>query len=273
LEVVEIGDKSFKGFHVDAFEGLPSLREFTVGRECFMGLGALAFEGYAQLETIKMGEDSFKDFSSFTLKDCPKVKELEFYPSAFRMATNFTVQGNAQLEVVEVGRNSFTHTNGTLVVRDCERLRELKVGAGSFELFTTLELSGLDALQTLELGDVEAESGNFAAAALELKDLPKLQSLALGGAAFQQSRHVALQNLPAELVLQNMPELTSLMTHMSGDSKSFVYPRVLDLQHMPKLATVTLSPSAFKHRTSVVKEGVCSLVPSGCRHWRAGEVL
>ena len=27
-----------------------------------------------------------------------------------------------------------------------------------------------------------------------------------------------------------MPELTSLTTYMSGDSKSFVYPRVLDLQ-------------------------------------------
>ncbi|KAK8811072.1 hypothetical protein WA556_004214 [Blastocystis sp. ATCC 50177/Nand II] len=109
-------------------------------------------------------------------------------------------------------------------------------------------------------------------------DLPKLQSLALGGAAFQQSRHVALQNLPAltsirlgkdalafanndasELVLQNMPELTSLMTLSSGDSKSFVYPRVLDLQHMPKLETVTLSPSAFKHRTSVVKEDIGAL--------------
>ena len=80
-----------------------------------------------------------------------------------------------------------------------------------------------------------------------------------------------------------MPELTSLTTYMSGDSKSFVYPRVLtfsvgggcilSLLDMPKLATVTLSPSAFKHRTSVVKEGACSLAPSRCRHWRAGEVL
>ena len=79
------------------------------------------------------------------------------------------LEGLSRLETVEVGENSFTHRNGTLVVRDCERLRELKVGAGSFELFNTIELSGLDALQTLELGDVERESGTFAAAALELK--------------------------------------------------------------------------------------------------------
>ena len=79
------------------------------------------------------------------------------------------LEGLSRLETVEVGENSFTHTNGTLVVRDCERLRELKIKAGSFELFNTLELSGLDALQTLELGDMERVSGNFAAAALELK--------------------------------------------------------------------------------------------------------
>ena len=80
-----------------------------------------------------------------------------------------------------------------------------------------------------------------------------------------------------------MPELTSLTTYMSETPSPSCIPVsltfsvgggcILSPLDMPKLATVTLSPSAFKHRTSIVKEGVCSLVPSRCRHWRAGEVL
>lgn len=63
-----------------------------------------------------------------------------------------------------------------------------------------------------------------------------------------------------------MPELTSLTTRMSaGDSKTFLYPRILNLQRsggcvnssldMSKLEKVVLSSSAFKYRTSLVKEG------------------
>lgn len=62
-----------------------------------------------------------------------------------------------------------------------------------------------------------------------------------------------------------MPELTTLAS--GRDSKSFLYPRILNLQRsthwldssldMPKLSNVVLSSSAFKYRTSLVKEGSC----------------
>ncbi|KAK8829545.1 hypothetical protein WA556_005463 [Blastocystis sp. ATCC 50177/Nand II] len=99
--------------------------------------------------------------------------------------------------------------------------------------------------------------------------MPRLKSLRFGGDAFDDCSRAVFENLPeltsiqlayrafyfkdddsSELIMRNLPKLTSLTTVQC--SCSFWYPRIITLEDMPSLTTVSLIEGcAFSEKKTV----------------------
>ncbi|KAK8831802.1 hypothetical protein WA577_001860, partial [Blastocystis sp. JDR] len=78
------------------------------------------------------------------------------------------------------------------------------------------------------------------------ENLPELTSIRLGGGAFELK-----YDEPNELIMRNLPKLTSLTTEWSL-SCTFRYPRYITLEDMPSLTTVTLNKGcAFRCKKTI----------------------
>ncbi|KAM7454853.1 hypothetical protein BLSTO_04390 [Blastocystis sp. subtype 1] len=193
--------------------------------------------------------------------------------------------GLSKLERVVIGKKSFTmekihwpncDASGHFYLKNCKRLRELKIGRYSFSDYSVCEIENLPSLKVIEMGGLNEASRNFRCASLELKNMPKLKSLQFGIDAFDNCSRAVFENLPEltsirfgggafvfkdddsnELIMRNLPKLTTLTTK-GCNSNTFYYPRIITLEDMPSLTTVTL-PQAFEQRYQLSYKNVGEL--------------
>ncbi|KAK8831882.1 hypothetical protein WA577_001937, partial [Blastocystis sp. JDR] len=211
------------------------------------------------------------DLSSYV-----SLKVFEVGDECFKNVDEVKLIGLNRLERVMIGQNCFTKCgnshgydpNRHFYLKNCERLRELKMGRDSFSDYTVCEIENVPSLEVIEMGELNEFSSNFYHASLELKNMPSLKSLQFGGGAFYYCSRAVFENLPelttirfgwsafhfkeedesSELIMRNLPKLTTLTT--SEGSFTFEYPRIITLEDMPSLTTVTL-PHAFECRNQL----------------------
>ncbi|KAK8826471.1 hypothetical protein WA577_001399 [Blastocystis sp. JDR] len=204
------------------------------------------------------------------------LKNVSIGNDCFYFQDVLNLTGLHSLERVMIGENSFTKkkyyygndANRKLYVKNCDALKELKIDRYSFSDYSVIEIENVNSLELIEIGYLDSDSYNFYSASLELKNLLKLKSLLFGNYAFYDSSRLVLENLPeltsiqlgrsafhfndaasSTLVMRNLPKLTSLTTTDSY-SRSFLNPRHITLYDIPALTTVYL-PTAFDYKNDV----------------------
>ncbi|KAM7455228.1 hypothetical protein BLSTO_04018 [Blastocystis sp. subtype 1] len=214
--------------------------------------------------------------ASFTVLNLTRfvnLKEFVVDDSSFRYVNEVHLIGLSKLERVVIGSSSFRdpwssnpNPDRHFYLKNCPKLRELKMGTFSFYDYSLIEIENMNSLEVIEMGDLN-DGNNFAGASLELRNLFSLKSILFGSSAFKDCSRVVFENLPeltsirlgsnafsfadnnsTELIMRNLPSLTSLTT--IGDSLSFSYARIINLEDMPSLTNVTL-PHAFEFRSEV----------------------
>ncbi|KAK8818134.1 hypothetical protein WA556_005955, partial [Blastocystis sp. ATCC 50177/Nand II] len=218
-------------------------------------------------------ELSVLDLSRFV-----NLRELKVGDECFENVKEVKLIGLNQLKSIVIGKKCFTKEkndrsndpNRHFYLKNCERLRELKMGRYSFSDYTVCEIENVPSLEVIEMGELNEYSWNFYYASLELKNLPSLKSLLFGRGAFRACSRAVFENMPelttirlgthafqfkddesSELIMRNLPKLTTLTTE-GYYSWTFRYPRIITLENMPSLTTVTLNKSrAFTSKKSI----------------------
>ncbi|KAK8831678.1 hypothetical protein WA577_004993, partial [Blastocystis sp. JDR] len=112
-------------------------------------------------------------------------------------------------------------------VKNCERLKELAVADGSFRDFCECVIENLPSLEVLSIGNANSYRaiGCFQDSLLELRNLPSLKSVAIGGYSYRKASAVVFENLPvltsisfgtracmrcSDAVFENLPALSSV---------------------------------------------------------------
>ncbi|KAK8831294.1 hypothetical protein WA577_003462 [Blastocystis sp. JDR] len=195
-------------------------------------------------------------WSVFDVSGLKWLKRIEIGDECFENVNEVKLIGLNRLESVVIGKNSFTKKknnagndpNRHFYLKNCERLRELKMGRYSFSDYSVCEIENVPSLEVIEMGELNEASWDFAYASFELKNLSSLKSLLFGYAAFAYCSHAVFENLPelttirfgwsafcfkdndsTELIMRNLPKLTSLTTE-GNNSLSFKYPRSITLE-------------------------------------------
>ncbi|KAK8831752.1 hypothetical protein WA577_005066 [Blastocystis sp. JDR] len=117
--------------------------------------------------------------------------------------------GLPELERVVIGENSFSqykdvfyvYPSGEFYLKNCDNLRELRIGVSSFSNYASCVIEDNAHLEVVEMGKLYHWGNNFYHASLEMKNLPKVESITIGLNMFYNSPRA---------VFENMPELTSI---------------------------------------------------------------
>ncbi|KAK8827597.1 hypothetical protein WA577_007144, partial [Blastocystis sp. JDR] len=104
----------------------------------------------------------------------------------------------------------------------------------------------------IEIGDVNDWSYNFYSASLELKNLPRLESIAFGKHSFDDCTTLALENLP---------ELQSIHFGMNSFAFAAVDSSSLIMRNLPKLKWFTVD-NKYSETLQNVHRVVCENIPS-----------
>ncbi|KAM7454400.1 hypothetical protein BLSTO_04843 [Blastocystis sp. subtype 1] len=228
-----------------------------------------------------------KKMKMLDLRAFPQLKSIEIGDDCFMYVNKVKLIGLDQLESVVIGMNCFTkkknrdwpenNPNHRFYLKNCERIRELKIGRYTFSDYSVCEIENVPSLEVIEMGELNEKSGNFSRSSLELKNLPSLYSLLFGRGAFCECSRAVFENLPeltsiqlgggafcfkqfdesSELIMRSLPKLTTLTT--PGNSGTFSNPRIITLENMPSLTTVTL-PLAFECRNELSYKNIGKLV-------------
>ena len=133
----------------------------------------------SSVESIIVDNNACNDrsFTVLNLTRFVNLKVFEVNDDSFAYVTEVYLIGLPELERVVIGMNSFTKfkngwgndNTGSFYLKDCPQLRELKIGCFSFNDYTVIEIESVPSLEVIEMGNLNALSGNFDKASLELK--------------------------------------------------------------------------------------------------------
>ena len=213
-------------------------------------------------------------FSRFTL-----LEELIIGDDCFGSVDEFNIDGLNELKLLKIGNNSFTllksndewdwnkanNASRSFSILNCIELESIEIGEFSFiDYGGGFELRNLPKLTTIKIGEIGIDSSNFCYSSFVIKDLPHLQSIELGDAAFYNSLSTIISNLPhlnsiklgsqtlygrwdndCSLKMENLPNLESITSELA----SFNQPRSITLSNIPNLEIVDL-PDSFEKVTS-----------------------
>ena len=152
------------------------------------------------------------DFSRFT-----DLEYLEIGDNSFRSVETFVIDGMHKLTMVIIGQYSFTYNtydeiendNKNFHIKNCESLEMIDIGAFSFTDYSgDFELANLPSLVSIKIGNYtphDYASHNFYYSSLIIRgffvlviillDLPSLQSIVLGDAAFCESITIIIEGI------------------------------------------------------------------------------
>ncbi|KAM7453682.1 hypothetical protein BLSTO_05569, partial [Blastocystis sp. subtype 1] len=218
------------------------------------------------------------EWSVFDVSGLKWLKSIVIGDDCFEYVDEVKLVGLSQLKRVVIGEKCFTtckddwprsiNPKGHFYLKNCEKLKELKMGHHSFSDYFVCEIDNLPSLEVIEMGELNEDSVNFYQASLELKNLPQLKSLLFGYRTLHRSSRVVFENLPeltsircgwgalslndvesCELIMQNLPKLTSLTTE-GVFSGTFLRPRSVTLEGSFILSTLTSRHALSYHRHS-----------------------
>ena len=131
----------------------------------------------SSVETIIVDGCNDGSFTVLNLTRFVNLKVFEVNDDSFAYVNEVHLIGLPELERVVIGMNSFTKfknswcndNTGSFYLKNCPQLRELKIGRFSFNDYTVIEIESVPSLEAIEMGNLNALSGNFDKASLELK--------------------------------------------------------------------------------------------------------
>ena len=131
----------------------------------------------SSVETIIVDGCNDGSFPVLNLTRFVNLKVFEVNDDSFAYVNEVHLIGLPELERVVIGMNSFTKfkndwgndNTGSFYLKNCPQLRGLKIGRFSFNDYTVIEIESVPSLEVIEMGNLNALSGNFDKASLELK--------------------------------------------------------------------------------------------------------
>ena len=115
------------------------------------------------------------DFSRFTL-----LESIEIGDDSFGYVVTFKIDGLNQLQTIIIGKNSFTqakYSYSNIVpksfhILNCESLESIEMGEYSFSDFAgNIELKNLPRLQSIQIGTIGNDSYNFYNSSLVIRGI------------------------------------------------------------------------------------------------------
>ena len=107
---------------------------------------------------------------AFRLRFKPFLQAIEIKEQCFAVASEFNIKGLNSLHSVKIGPNSFTEAinrfgndgSKSFYILNCDNLQSIEIGEYSFSDYGgEFEIRNLPALQSLEIGGVDKSSLNF----------------------------------------------------------------------------------------------------------------
>ncbi len=257
LESLQIGTGSFMnytGFTV----GFSSLRDLSIGSNCFRECDHVNLVQLKSLERVKIGANSFSHKQgSFVVKDCPSLKELTMGEYAFYMYAGFEIQNAPLLDTLDIGSYCFARWarvevhglsslkkwivdpnsfggGGELSISDCPSMTELLFADGTFGWFDKLSIRSMDSLEAIHIGS----NAFWGVQVVKLDSLPKLAVLSIGNESFGGEK--------GRFSINKCDELRELRI----GNNSFSNYNSLDINSNKALELVELGVSAFSAASS-----------------------
>ncbi|KAK8820588.1 hypothetical protein WA577_006646, partial [Blastocystis sp. JDR] len=259
VEDLIVSDGCCKGreWKVLDFSHMPCLRVFCVGNSCFENVEEVRLVGLKKLTKVVIGMGSFRQYEKcsgrrFLLKDCKRIRELRIGNESFYYYSVCEIQNVDSLEEIEIGGTNDMNLNFELVSRfelkNLPRLKSVRLGYTVFSGCSYVAFQNLPRLTTLGFGDYTFQG----CSQVVFENLPELTSIRLGMGAC-----AFCSDSPSELIMRNLPKLTSLMNDEES-GESFQGAQRILLENMPSLTEVNL-PSAFEYRRQLSYNNIGAL--------------
>ena len=210
--------------------------------------------------SYKVGPDRMNKVSGFKLSNRALLKSIEIGTGCFEVASVFQVKGLSSLQSVKIGSNSFTQARNnfgndgskSFHILNCKNLQSIEIGEYSFSDFGgDFEIKNLPALQSLEIGGVSSPSLNFySVKSILIEDLPSLNSVSFGDSAFYDFQSAVFSNLPL---------LNSISLGQSAFSGKQDVSCSLVMEDLPKLASISSVGSSFYYPRNVTLSNIPNL--------------
>ncbi|KAM7455011.1 hypothetical protein BLSTO_04234 [Blastocystis sp. subtype 1] len=185
----------------------------------------------------------------FTLEACPKVKQFIAYSHSMYDFYGFHLRNLPSLEEIYIEEECFGFASMSLT--NMPQLQSITVGDNSFNEGALLTLSHLHNLRNLTFGRVAFQYCEYAI----IEDLPELLSISLGNSALMMT----LSTTPT-LEMKDLPKLQSLRT-VGSDSLTFHFAAYITANNIPSLTDIYL-PLAFAFKRLVRVRSVPSFTTS-----------